>query len=124
MIRFFLTLTLAVLPLHAGQRLVKLEWSKNPEPEAVKYEVFHGLARLAEGPTNAAQVVLPYSECIVTVRAINAAGLASPMSLPLVIRSVWSEIKVSVEFSPDLKTWGESFTSAARFARAKITTPN
>lgn len=58
-----------------------------------------------------------------SVRAINAAGLVSPMSTPLVIRSVWSEVEVSVEFSSDLKTWSESFTPAARFARAKIRTP-
>lgn len=121
--KILIILALSHLPLHASERLVNLRWNKNPEADVVKYEVFHGLTRLAEVPTNAAQVVLPFSECSVSVRAINAAGLVSPMSTPLVIRSVWSDVQVSVEFSKDLKIWSESFTPAARFARAKIRTP-
>ena len=118
----FLILSL-ILPLTATERVEELRWNKNPEADVVRYEVFRGIEKIGETSGTSLKVVLPLDGCTVAIRAVNAAGIQSAMSSPLVVPSIWSRVLVVVQFSHDLTTWGESFTPAARFARAKIITP-
>ena len=113
----------AALPLTATERIEELRWNKNPEPDVVRYEVFRGIEKIGETSGTSLKVVLPLDGCTVAIRAVNSAGLVSPMSSPLVVASVWSRVLVTVQFSPDLKSWGEKFLLSSRFARAKIITP-
>jgi hypothetical protein len=112
------------LPLAGGSvRLVSLTWDKNPEPDVVRYELYRGLEKIGESALPPLKIAVPFSECVVAVRAVNSSGLASPMSAPLTIPSVWSEVQVTLQFSADLKDWKPDFTPEARYARAKIETP-
>ena len=118
----FLILSL-ILPLTATERVEELRWNKNPEADVVRYEVFRGIEKIGETSGTSLKVVLPLDGCTVAIRAVNAAGIQSAMSSPLVVPSIWSRVLVVVQFSHDLTTWNESFTPATRFARAKIITP-
>lgn len=117
----FILLTAPVLA--ASQRFMLVGWDKNPEPSVTVYEVFLGTERIASVTTNEARILIPYDECVVTVRAINTAGVPSGMSEGLRIPSLWSEIKVTLQFSEDLTTWGPDFLPTSRFARAAISPP-
>lgn len=112
------------LPLAAGERIVKLGWDANALADNVTgYELWMGLTKLGLFTSTVGEVRLPYGECAITIRSVSANG-TSDFSAPLVIPSVWSEMKVTLEFSEDLATWSEAMLPSHRFARARPEPPN
>jgi hypothetical protein len=99
-------------------------WDANPA--ATLTEVFCDGVKIAETSGNALRVLVPYTTCQITIRAINSQG-PSPLSDPVRVPPVSEELAVKVEFAEELPTaatrWSETFTPRSRFARAKITIP-
>ncbi len=101
---------------HGAERVFRVAW--NPSEGATSYEVFRGTERIAVTTGTTAEVRTGHGSATLAVRALNAAG-ASPFSAPLVIAPVWTEIRQTIEFSADLKTWSDRFTPDSRFARIR-----